>query len=438
MYYLYKYIYNMAYYVQHLCALIQDKLEIPNYVVPESYYDERLIYYQRLCIRQIRKNRTLFKSSNNLILTRNMNPDRVSDLNTIRGPNEALWFFNKNNRETERLTKEYGIISNENRIEEHNSNNNRSITRNINVDFQVGNITLLNFTGKTPKEIEQKLMNITLMRAIFDYLYFKLEKWKESRDKQHDFNEYKSMFGYSDGTRISIYENDRKMVQDILNDDKISKLVQGYYCSKVQLGNDEKGKLFHEEYCILQKFCFGMSKRPHDLSIDTFITTDAQQDSEGFLSLANTPPRKRQKTKGIQEGIEEGTEGIQGGGNPQQKLLENLIFDPNGIDKDPIVTFFKKYKNLITIGIDNPDEIDEVMLYIIDPYIREIVRTDMIEIIENRKQMNTFQTTTKIDIPHVFGHSIRAYGGKTKRYRKGVKKHRKSRLTQKGRQTSRV
>jgi hypothetical protein len=413
----------MAYYVQHLCALIQDKLEIPNYVVPESYYDERLIYYQELCIIQIEQNSTLFKSSNNLILTRNMNPDRVSDLNTIRGPNEALWFFNKNNRETKRLTTEYGIISNENRIEEHNSNNNRSITRNINVDFKVGNITLLNFTGKTPKEIEQKLMNITLMRAIFDYLYFKLEKWKESRDKQHDFNTDKRMFGYSDGTRISIYENDRKMVQDILNDDKISKLVQGYYCSKVQLGNDEKGNLFHEEYCILQKFCLGMSKRPHDLSIDTFITTNAQQDSEGFLSLVDrrktSSPNKRQK-----------------GGNPQQKLLENLIFDPNGIDKDPIDTFFKKYKNLITIGLDDPDKIDEVMLYIIDPYIREIVRTDMIKIIENRKQMNTFQTTTKIDIPHVFGHSIRAYGGKTKRYRKGVKKHRKSRLTQKGRRNS--
>ena len=413
--------------IPHVCALIQYNLGIQNYVVPESYYDEKLIHYQELCIHQIRENRRLFSSHDNLILTRSMNPDRVSDLNTIRGPNEALWFFDKNNRETERLTEEYGIISNENRFEEHNSNNNRSITRNINVDFKVGNITLLNLTGKTPNEIEQKLMNITLMQAIFDYLYFKLKIWRKSRDVQQDFNTCTRMFGYSDGTRISIYENDRKIVQYILNDDEISNLVQGYYCSKVQLGNDEKGKLFHEEYCILQKFCFGMSKRPHDLSIDTFITTDAQQDNNGFLSLANTPTRKRQKTKEIQEG-----------GNPQQKLLENLIFDPNGVDTDPIKTFFKKYKNLITIGIDDPDEINELMLYIIDPYIREIVRTDMIEIIEKSKQMNALQTTTKIEMPHVFNNLIRAYGGKTKRYRKGVKKHRKGRLTQKGKRTSRV
>jgi hypothetical protein len=119
------------------------------------------------------------------------------------------------------------------------------------------------------------------------------------------------------------------------------------------------------------------------------------------------------------------------GGNPQQKLLENLIFDPMGIDKDPIDTFFKKYENLITIGIDDPDEIDEVMLYIIDPYIREIVRADMIEIIEKSKQMNTDQTTTKLVTPHVFNNLISAYGGKTKRYRKGKR-------TQKGRRTRRI
>jgi hypothetical protein len=404
----------MAYYVQgvfnlipHVCALIQYNLGIQNYVVPESYYDDRLIHYQELCIRQIRENRRLFSSHDNLILTRSMNPDRVSDLNTIRGPNEALWFFDKNNRETERLTEEYSISSNENRIENHNSNNNRSITRNINVDFKVVNITLLNLTGKEPKEIQNKLMNITLTKAIFDYLYYKLEIWRKSRDEQYDFNTYKRMFGYSDGTRISIYENDRKIVETILNDDKISKLVQGYYCSKVQLGDKKKGNFFHGEYCTLQKYCFGMSKRPNDLSKDTYISNTVNQDPNGFLSLEHS---KRLK-----------------GGNPPQKLLENLIFDPNGIDKDPIDTFFKKYKTLITNIIDDPDEIDKVMLYIIDPYIREIVRTDMIEIIENRKAMIPLHTLTKIDIPNVFGRSIRAYGGKTKRYRKGVKKHRKSR-----------
>ena len=404
--------------IPHVCALIQYNLGIPNYVVPERYYADRLIHYQELCIHQIRENRRLFSSHDNLILTRSMNPDRVSDLNTIRGPNEALWFFDKNNRETERLTEEYSISSNENRIENHNSNNNRSITRNINVDFKVVNITLLNLTGKEPKEIQNKLMNITLMKAIFDYLYYKLEIWRKSRDEQYDFNTYKRMFGYSDGTRISIYENDRTIVETILNDDKISKLVQGYYCSKVQLGDKKKGNFFHGEYCTLQKYCFGMSKRPNDLSKDTYISNTVNQDPNGFLSLERS---KRQK-----------------GGNPQQKLLENLIFDPNGIDKDPIDTFFKKYETLITNIIDDPDEINELMLYIIDPYIREIVRTDMIEIIEKSKQMNALQTTTKIEIPHVFGHSIRAYGGKTKRYRKGVKKHRKGRLTQKGKLTSRV
>jgi hypothetical protein len=397
----------MAYYVQHLCALIQDKLEIPNYVVPTSYYTERLKDYQELCIRKIRENRKDIKE-NNLILTRNMNPDRVTNLNTIRGPNDALWFFDKNNRETKRLTEEYGINSNKTRIEEHNSNNNRGVTRNINVEFKVVNISLLNFTGKTPNEIEQKLMNITLMRAIFDYLYFKLKIWEKSRDEQHDFNTYKRMFGYNDGTRISTFVNDRKIVQDILNDDKISKLVQGYFCAKVRSGDEENGNFFHEEYCVLQRYCFGMSKEPNSLKTETFISNEVVQGSDGHFWMK--------------------------GGNPQQKLLENLIFDPNKIDTDPIDTdpidtFFKKYKNLITIGIDDPDKIDEVMLYIIDPYIREIVRTDMIKIIENRKQMNTFQTTTKIDIPHVFGHSIRAYGGKTKRYRKGVKKHRKSKRT---------
>lgn len=396
MYYLYEYIYNMAYYVQHVCALIQDKLEIPNYVVPESYYNDRLIHYQELCIRQIRENRKDIHKANNLILTRNMNPGRVTDLNTIRGLNEPLWFFDKNKQETAATLEGYNqktILNGKYNV-------------NINVEFKVSEITLVDFTGKTPKEIEQKLMNITLMRAIFDYLYYKLEIWRKASDEQNDFNTYKRMFGYNDGTRISTFVNDRTIVEIILNDDEISKLVQGYFCSKVQLRRGQVTKYFHEEYCVLQRYCLGMSKQPNNLMENAFISNKVVQDSEGHFRMK--------------------------GGNPQQKLLENLIFDPNGIDKDPIDEFFLKCNSLIYYGIDDPDEIDEVMLYIIDPYIREIVRTDIkIKIIENRKAMIPLHTFTKIDIPNIFGRSISAYGGKTKRYRKGVKKHRKGRRTSK-------
>ena len=396
----------MAYYVQHVCALIQDKLVIPNYVVPESYYIEQLKHYQELCISQINQNLKVINSRDHLTLTRNMNPHRITYLNTIRDLDEPLWFFDNANKATAPLTEKYGSISNKSRIENKNSNSNRSVTLNINVEFKVNSITLVDFTEKTQREIGQGLMNITLMRAIFDYLYYKLEIWKKTSDQQNKFNTHKRMFGYNDGTRISTFEEDRKIITIILNDDKISKLIQGYFCAMVRDGGGQVTKYFHEEYCVLQKYCLGMSKQANDLTKNAFISNQVVQDSEGHFQMK--------------------------GGNPQQKLLENLIFDPNGIDRhpidrhpineDPINTFFEKYKNLV----DEPDKMDEVMLYIIDPYIREIVRADMIKIIENRKAMNPLHTHTKIEIPHVFGRSISAYGGKTKRYRKGVKKHRKS------------
>jgi hypothetical protein len=364
--------------LQHVCALIEYGLGIPNYVVPDKYYAEQLENYTPLCIREIRSNTKIITQKNKLKLVRLINPNRITEDNTLREPDEALWFFNNSNK------------SNKDNLEFYDRA--KIYTGQI-VSFTVKNIKLIDFTGKDRNEIEQELMNIKLMRAIFDYLYYKLKIWKKSRSDQKDFNMYKRMFGYNNGTRISTFKEDRIIVEIILNDDVISKLIQGYFCSQVKNGMYDGD--FHEEYCVLQKYCFGMSDKPNDLEKDTFIDNTVERGYEGNYFLK--------------------------GGNPQQKLINNLIFDPNGEEEDPINTFLKKYENIIQLEIEDKDEIDDVMLYIIDPHIREIVRNGIIEINKNSKKMNTIQKT-KIEIPHIYNTLIPAYGGNTKRRKKYILK----------------
>jgi hypothetical protein len=141
----------MAYYVQHVCALIQHTLEIPNYVVSESYYITQLQEYQKLCIQQIRENRKDIDKTNNLTLIRNMNPGRITYNNTIRGLNEPLWFFDKNKLGTAASLEGYNqqtILSGRYNV-------------NINVEFKVNEITLVDFTGKNPNELKHKLLRFT-------------------------------------------------------------------------------------------------------------------------------------------------------------------------------------------------------------------------------------------------------------------------------------
>jgi hypothetical protein len=73
----------------------------------------------------------------------------------------------------------------------------------------------------------------------------------------------------------------------------------------------------------------------------------------------------------------------------------------------------RNYESLIENKIEDADEIEKVMMYIIDPFIRKKMEEDIVIVIEKMKHMKT-----EMIVPTtVFMKPISAYGGKTKRHK---------------------
>jgi hypothetical protein len=366
--------------------------------------------YREACVAKI-KECTFVKTSGELI--RFMNVHHVNPENgTIRNDdNDPIWFFDKND-----ISIEYNLkIYKKQRDKYENQPNYQEIT------FKNTNISLIDFTGEQvpdfeyldndiKKSIKQYKINIYLIRAIFDYLYYKHEIYKAKNSIKTDFNKLKKAYGYADGFRNSNYENDRIIIRTIFKDTVIQNIAQGYYCNSVKT---IEGLPFHAEYAILQKYVHNFSQThtrnstaSRDLNNNNnFISNIFETDNKGII----TPIEKRGKSPSKRGK----SPSKKGGGNPEIEFLKDFIFDPYGEDRYPVTTFMRNYESLIEHEIEDADEIEKVMMYIIDPFIRKKMEEDIVIVIEKMKHMKTEMIVPKT----VFMKPISAYGGKTRRHK---------------------
>jgi len=356
--------------------------------------------YRDTCVAKI-KECTFEKTSGELI--RLMDVCYVNPMNgTMRTNDDPIWFFDKNGVRIEKYLKTYRNI----RDEYENQSKYQEIT------FKIKNISLIDFTGDQvsdfeysdngiKKSIHQFKINIVLIRAIFDYLYYKHEIYKAKNPTKNDFTRLKNAYGYVDGVRNSNCHDDRYIIKTIFNDPAIINIAQGYYCNSIK---NTEGLPFHAEYAILQKYVHVISQMDTRRTItgrdvnnnNNFISNIFETDNKGII----TPIEKRGKSPSKK-----------GGGNPEIEFLKDFIFDPYGEDRDPVSTFMRNYESLIEHEIEDADEIEKVMMYIIDPFIRKKMEEDIVIVIEKMKYMKT-----EMIVPTtVFMKPISAYGGKTRR-----------------------
>lgn len=209
------------------------------------YYQTRLQEYTRKCEELIKNYRTYGART----LYRMENSYRIKLDGTMRGPNEAIWFVDKN---AHYVLEEYA---------DDRASTNPNFDK-IELTCKLGSdVYFLDLTGKNeryyidPVDIKFNKsfynMNQELITSIFDYLYYKLEIYKKSILDQEMFVEQINGYGYKDGKRFSQYQNDRKIMEIVLNDSLISTMVQGYYHGDVFWSNHDDP--FHSEYCFLQR-----------------------------------------------------------------------------------------------------------------------------------------------------------------------------------------
>lgn len=352
--------------------------------------------YRDACVAKIEECK-IEKTSGELI--RNMDVMRIDrDNGTFKNDDEPVWFFDKNDKEVQNNLETY---------------DGQSIT------FKIKSISLVNLTGEKMEKynytdtngriisIQTYKINIDLIKKIFDYLFCALEIHSKSNKEKTIFNMYKNNYGYYNGYRTSFLVIDRNIIQIILNDPIIGNIVQGYFCDYIAYEDPEKFP-FHAEYAILQKYVHVISQMDTRRTItgrdvnnnSTFISNKIKTDEKGVL----TPIAKNARGKSPSK---------KGGNNHKINFLKDFIFDPYGEDRDPVTTFMRNYESLIENEIEDADEIEKVMMYIIDPFIRKKMEEDIVIVIEKMKHMKT-----EMIVPTtVFMKPISAYGGKTKRHK---------------------
>ena len=171
------------------------------------YYQTRLQEYTRKCEELIKNYRTYGART----LYRMENSYRIKLDGTMRGPNEAIWFVDKN---AHYVLEEYA---------DDRASTNPNFDK-IELTCKLGSdVYFLDLTGKNeryyidPVDIKFNKsfynMNQELITSIFDYLYYKLEIYKKSILDQEMFVEQINGYGYKDGKRFSQYQNNGNSIE---------------------------------------------------------------------------------------------------------------------------------------------------------------------------------------------------------------------------------
>lgn len=377
------------------------------------YYQTRLQEYTRKCEELIKNYRTYGART----LYRMENSYRIKLDGTMRGPNEAIWFVDKN---AHYVLEEYA---------DDRASTNPNFDK-IELTCKLGSdVYFLDLTGKNeryyidPVDIKFNKsfynMNQELITSIFDYLYYKLEIYKKSILDQEMFVEQINGYGYKDGKRFSQYQNDRKIMEIVLNDSLISTMVQGYYHGDVFWSNHDDP--FHSEYCFLQR---DISRIDENNNYNIMYNTNCNKPpeppehvnhsrSQKKSEKARKPPINKTQLKSINR--------KKGGGTKEEDFLKQFILVPEKDGNNHLEVFLQKYQTLVVNMIEDQTEIKNVMMYIIDPYICKIIWKDYIAKIAILKERTAYQPAFQTTI---FRNPVSISAGKSKRIRKGRKNRR--------------
>jgi hypothetical protein len=378
------------------------------------YYQTRLNEYTIKCKELIKNYRTYGART----LYRMENSSRIKLDGTMRRPNEAIWFVDKH---AYYVLEEYA---------DDRASTNPNFDK-IELTCKLGSdVYFLDLTGKNERyyidPVDKKFnksfynMNQELITSIFDYLFYKLEIYNKTNTEKQDFEEQINGYGYKDGERFSQYQNDRKIIEIILNDSLISSMVQGYYHGDVVwLNHDEP---FHSEYCFLQR---DISRIDENYSCNIGYNTNCDKPPEPpeqvNYSRSKYPPKKANKVNNPSLTKSKPPLKKGGGTKEEEDFLKQFILVPGKDGNNDIDIFLQKYQTLVVNMIDDQTEIKNVMMYIIDPYICKIIWNDYIAKIAILKQRTAYQTVFQTTI---FRNPVSISAGKSKRVRKGQKNRR--------------